>query len=383
MPEGFILYRWKFRPLEQAVYRLMDKIPPWFGDLAALIVFGPLALRYVRNRKVVVPFLIIFLLLEFPKSLTFLLGGMCGYILFLLGLSARDILLSYALGYRPPPGVGLLIPGMSVGGMHIPLIEGIIGLFVALFVHEVAHGVVAVREGVRVKDAGILTLLFLPIGAYVEPDERVFARASKEQKLRILSAGPAANFIIATIILVTLPLLAPFGELAAAQECQQGIGVKVLSVPQVLEIGEKVIPSAAYGKLKPGDIIFQVNGEDVHCAAEFLNTMERLREENVERIVLGVQRDGNILYISIEPVNGYIGIRGVETAGAGFNHLGFLLSLLTWIYLINGMLGLANALPLPPLDGGLAINETWPRVGKVLTAITLLLLAVNLLPWFF
>lgn len=74
-------------------------------------------------------------------------------------------------------------------------------------VHELSHGILCRVEGVRVKSMGAIFLLF-PIGAFVEPDdtelfgdEKTPPKATRQARLRILSAGVIANFIVAAIAL--------------------------------------------------------------------------------------------------------------------------------------------------------------------------------------
>ncbi|MBS1193334.1 MAG: putative peptidase, partial [Methanomicrobia archaeon] len=102
--------------------------------------------------------------------------------------------------YNAPRNI-LLIPGLN---QYIPFVWGWIALFVTLLVHEFAHGILSRVEGVRVKSMGIVTVLFAPIAAFVEPDdEELFGGkdkpplVGKRARIRILSAGVISNFIVA------------------------------------------------------------------------------------------------------------------------------------------------------------------------------------------
>jgi membrane-associated protease RseP (regulator of RpoE activity) len=104
--------------------------------------------------------------------------------------------------YNAPRNI-LLIPGLNE---YIPFVWGWIALFVTMVVHEFAHGILSRVEGVRVKSMGIVTVLFAPIAAFVEPDEvELFgskdkpALVSKGARIRILSAGVISNFIVAAV----------------------------------------------------------------------------------------------------------------------------------------------------------------------------------------
>jgi membrane-associated protease RseP (regulator of RpoE activity) len=95
------------------------------------------------------------------------------------------------------PQAALLIPGINP---FIPLVWGIIGLAVAIVVHELSHAVLCRVEGIRVKSLGIILALF-PIGAFAEPEEKELLdrNRSKASKIRVYTAGISANYIVAFI----------------------------------------------------------------------------------------------------------------------------------------------------------------------------------------
>ncbi|MCJ7443572.1 MAG: site-2 protease family protein [Methanotrichaceae archaeon] len=104
--------------------------------------------------------------------------------------------------YNAPRNI-LLIPGLNE---YVPFVWGWIALFVTMFVHEFAHGILCRVEGVRVKSMGIVTFLVAPIAAFVEPDdEDLFGTdkkspiVSKGARIRILSAGVISNFLVALL----------------------------------------------------------------------------------------------------------------------------------------------------------------------------------------
>ncbi|NYZ78361.1 hypothetical protein H0N96_03095 [Candidatus Micrarchaeota archaeon] len=84
------------------------------------------------------------------------------------------------------PGVTLLIPFVTVPW------EAIFAIVIIMIVHELAHGVLCRIEKIRLRSSGLLLLGFLPIGAFVEPDEKQLAKAALPKKRRILAAGSAS-----------------------------------------------------------------------------------------------------------------------------------------------------------------------------------------------
>ena len=61
------------------------------------------------------------------------------------------------------PSEVILIPGITP---TIPLFWGLIGLIVALVVHEYGHGILARAHGMRVRNFGLLIVGLIPIGAF-------------------------------------------------------------------------------------------------------------------------------------------------------------------------------------------------------------------------
>jgi membrane-associated protease RseP (regulator of RpoE activity) len=74
-------------------------------------------------------------------------------------------------------------------------------------IHEASHGIVARSLGIPIKSAGVLLLLFLPIGAFVEVDDRQLRESRSRDSLRVLAAGSGINFIVGVACLLLLILL--------------------------------------------------------------------------------------------------------------------------------------------------------------------------------
>ncbi|MDI6888196.1 MAG: site-2 protease family protein [Methanocellales archaeon] len=103
----------------------------------------------------------------------------------------------------------LLLPGINE---FIPLIWGLVGLIVAIVVHEFSHAILGKVENIRVKSMGIV-LALIPVAFFTELDdeqlfgiketgEKVKPLATKDERVRILIAGVMANFVIALIAFI-------------------------------------------------------------------------------------------------------------------------------------------------------------------------------------
>jgi hypothetical protein len=80
----------------------------------------------------------------------------------------------------------LLIPGLNP---YLPILYGWLALVIALVVHEGMHGVLARRLGYTVKSSGIILFLVLPIGAFVETDDKEIKTGRVRDVSRILAGG--------------------------------------------------------------------------------------------------------------------------------------------------------------------------------------------------
>ena len=89
----------------------------------------------------------------------------------------------------------LVLPGINP---IIPLWYGIFALAVAIILHEFTHGILARRIKLKIKSLGVL-LFIIPIGAFVEPDEKQMEKINRTDRARIFAGGPATNIIFALI----------------------------------------------------------------------------------------------------------------------------------------------------------------------------------------
>ncbi|MGV8084667.1 MAG: site-2 protease family protein [Candidatus Bilamarchaeum sp.] len=87
-------------------------------------------------------------------------------------------------------------------GINLPLFEGIIALAIVMVVHEGGHAVLSRIAKIRVLSSGLVLFGVIPIGAFVEPDEKEMVKVEAYKQTRVLIAGPAANFITSSITFI-------------------------------------------------------------------------------------------------------------------------------------------------------------------------------------
>jgi membrane-associated protease RseP (regulator of RpoE activity) len=114
------------------------------------------------------------------------------------------LVLSIPKGSAPSLSYYLALPGINPA---LPITWGIVGLIVAVALHEASHGIAARRFGIPVRSTGLLWLI-IPIGAFVEPDEEETKKAEPKIRAKIFAAGPGMNITLTAVFLVLAILMA-------------------------------------------------------------------------------------------------------------------------------------------------------------------------------
>lgn len=129
-----------------------------------------------------------------------------GFVLFFTGMIFMFVLVAlsaYVASTSPlvePVGASevLVLPGINP---YVPFIYGLIGLIIAVVAHEFSHGIIARVMGFKVKALGLLFII-IPMGAFMEPDEKEVEKGPRISRMRMFSAGPVMNFLLAFIFIL-------------------------------------------------------------------------------------------------------------------------------------------------------------------------------------
>ena len=319
----------------------------------------------------------------------------------IVGLLVFGAIASFRISAAQAPtaqeAVGL--PGINP---FIPVSYGIIALVIGIVLHELSHGVVARSQGIGVKSLGILWCV-VPIGAFVEQDDAQMMAASRRKRDRVAAAGVLANFGLAILFFFVL------SGLVASSVAPNANGVGVAKVQSDTPAANLTVA------LAPGDIITSINGTATPTVSQFESALSHTtpgetvplvyyasslghtvttsvvlatNPNNKTRGFLGVEPSllsptelkqtlvwplgsdqgplvGTIYWLilplgGLEPVSGpsadYFHLTGPF---AGTNPTVFWIgaNTLYWLAWMNLLLGLSNALPLVPLDGGLLFRD--------------------------
>jgi membrane-associated protease RseP (regulator of RpoE activity) len=137
------------------------------------------------------------------------------------------------------------IPGINP---LIPVWYGILGLVVAIVVHEIAHGILTRVGGLKLKSLGLLFFIF-PMGAFAEPDENELTNTEKKKRMNVFAVGPATNIILALFC----AFLFSSAFLSAASPIRDG--------PVVVTVADD--SPAVHGELEFGAQIVEIGGVQV------------------------------------------------------------------------------------------------------------------------
>lgn len=155
------------------------------------------------------------------------------------------LVLSIPKSAAPSLSYALALPGINPA---IPVGFGIIGLIVAVALHEGAHGIAARRFNLPIRSTGLLWLI-IPIGAFVEPDQEEMNKADPKTRGKIFAAGPGMNIALA-VIFITLAIILAYA---------------------IVPVNGAPVQSSVNPALQQGDIIQSVNGAPINNANAISN----------------------------------------------------------------------------------------------------------------
>ncbi|NLL94973.1 MAG: site-2 protease family protein [Thermoplasmatales archaeon] len=146
----------------------------------------------------------------------------------------------------------LAIPGLNP---MLPLWYGILGLIVAMAVHELAHGIQARANDVGVASTGLLYGV-VPLGAFVEMEQEDVEKAGRRERMDLYSAGITTNLIAAVAIFALMAGALGGGLVANDGDCPAIVAMAPGS-------------PGLDGGIPIGSIITSVNGTAIASESDF------------------------------------------------------------------------------------------------------------------
>jgi membrane-associated protease RseP (regulator of RpoE activity) len=314
-----------------------------------------------------------------PVVALFGLCMICSSLLALLWTpAAREI------GRELGPGAYTLFPGINP---YLPILYGWVAFFGSIAVHEVAHGVVARSLGLKVKSSGLLFFLFIPIGAFVDVDEKQIAEAKSRNSLRIMAAGVGANVAVALVCLLGVLLivggLTPIIAGAYIYGVEDGMPADeaglfagdVLVLVNNVEISSLEDLKAILEDKNPGDVLEVIVARGEMWSDRFSTSVNLTEFEG--RAYLGVSLvdiinqeqlrsyqtltpESFFIYLippawvpSLVPFSDVLAPFYTHVLGEQWH---IWANVFFWLWFFNVNIGIFNAIPIYPFDGGRIFN---------------------------
>src|SRR2546428_1889522 len=152
----------------------------------------------------------------------------------------------------PSPETLLGLPGINP---IIPLGYGLLGLAVAIILHEFSHGILSRVANIKIRSLGLIFLIF-PIGAFVEPDEDELRALPRRERARLYAVGPATNVILAILFAALFSSI----MVTSVAPVHDGVGIVGLTTDS---------PSGTAG-MQANTVITSINNTPVHTYNEFV-----------------------------------------------------------------------------------------------------------------
>jgi membrane-associated protease RseP (regulator of RpoE activity) len=318
------------------------------------------------------------------------------FITVMLFLSVRYtlILQPEPTGIYKPQNI-LLLPGINE---YVPSTLAVwLAFIITIAVHEFGHGFLCRVENITVKGMGVI-LAVIPIGFFVEPDEEELEKTKGMPKMRMFGAGITNNLVVGFSCFVLLILL---------------IGVAVPTSAPIIHGIYKDFPADKAG-VPQGSVVKTVNGMPVATRDEIAGILNASKPGDT--VSLRVEKDAvvseyNLTLVSwpkeLSRPGGFMGVQYYDGAsiqdaiGSMLSPLGVLqflvipfdtssnaqflrilafdspdeqyyqvpfasywgiVHLLFWCGWININVGIFNAIPMVPLDGGYILKEGVDRL---------------------
>jgi membrane-associated protease RseP (regulator of RpoE activity) len=323
----------------------------------------------------------------FDLAAVLLIGGVGSFVVYALLLNTFNIINQYVVGTVPLPGIAPIIPGVEIEGSPLSFpFHAIVGLVVLLVVHELAHGILARIEKIKVKSLGILTSGIFPIGAFAEPDEKQLKKAEIQKRLKVYAAGSMSNFMTGTIFMLLF-----LGMMATMQP--RFIQDPLSSYPAYIPYEKPYIDHLL--------VVYSENGS----AAQKAGIVNGTKIYDIDLIFR--QKTPN----TIEIINTSLGMIQLQRNATGYfgfeytivkNYTAYTtnmwvkkysLEIIFWIFALNFIVGVVNFMPFIAFDGAHIFSDILASLTKVsrkkaekiviwVSYFILLLLILNAMPYF-
>lgn len=351
---------------------------------------------------------------RFPRTVIYL--GYVGVAVGFLGMILIVGFLIYGLYnliFVPsaPAVLSPVLPGIRIPGaqIYLPLFKGLISLFIVVVIHEFSHGVVARAHKIPVEHSGFV--MFGPIpGAFVEPNEKKLTNAPRKAQLSVFAAGPWSNALSGGLVLLIMLFLIPPIEQNFAKDTGISFTNFINGSPAEKYLKENVTYVEFQGEPMKNYLDFQMiytngtneSGDKIYNF-KVGDAITFSTETQDHQLILGEwpenhsqeQSGSGIPYVGFDEntiIEQHYENKGKWwmklwrwTLGISHNYTINQFSVLMWVFILSFGLGMANLLPLGPVDGGRMFQSVmvkWfgKKLGNTIFAkVTLVVFAIVLI----
>ncbi|NYT06106.1 MAG: PDZ domain-containing protein [Methanomicrobiales archaeon] len=285
----------------------------------------------------------------------------------------------------------LLLPGINE---FVPSTFAVwFAFLLTIGIHELGHGILCRIERIRVRSVGAL-IAVIPIGFFVEPDEEELENLRGWPRLRMFGAGITNNLVIGFACFAIMILLAGMLAPTAAPVIHgvyQGYPADIAGIPQnsfILGVNGTAVASredvtALLNRTAPGDTVdlLLLSGT---AESSYAVTLAAWPEElgnhtsgfmgiyyfdaaTGKQVIEGLGSPLGLLRMISIPFDTslegkYLRVLAFDSAETGYFTAPFplfweIVHLLFWSAWININVGMFNAIPMIPLDGGYIMQE--------------------------
>ena len=346
----------------------------------------------------------------YAKSNRYLMPLITALMLFLL-ISFVIAIVSFAPAREITRDLGprsiFLIPILNP---YLPVGYVLISLIITIVVHEAGHGIVARVYNVKIESTGVVFFFVVPIGAFVNIEQKELEKTPLKYKSSILTAGVLNNMVLAGISLFGLYLVvSSLYSLPVSGGQEAGVLIDRVNKGS---LAEKI-------HLTEGSVIQTISGQNVRSVEDLRKLLESNLGKTIE--MTWAVKNKAIVRSSItlpSSVNENKGILGVTISNIGdpktvlndykslfsgttvlrllapptiqernvpFSDLmaerynstifgssyALLANMFFWLWFINFNVAVFNALPIGPLDGGQLYGSFIASRTKEKTAIAI------------
>jgi membrane-associated protease RseP (regulator of RpoE activity) len=314
----------------------------------------------------------------------------------------------------------LLLPGINE---YVPSTLAVwLAFIITIGVHEFGHAILCRVENIKVKTMGALVAV-IPIGFFVEPDEEELDKTKGMAKVRMFGAGITNNLVVGfscfLLLILFMGLVTP-----VSQPVIQGVykdypaasaGIppgSIVTAVNGVPVASRIDVSTILNTTKPGNTL-TLTAEKDKIVKDYVLTLSAWPDDIPDRTsgFMGVEYyDGTAVVTVVQGMLSPLGffqfliipfandsgvqflrILAFETPDTVYYQVPFegfwgVIHLLFWCAWININVGIFNAIPMVPLDGGYIFKEGVDRLldrrgllkysGYVTGAVTYLMLVV-------